>query len=86
MTPAQTRLWPHVTGSRVWPRKIPDGPVVKTSPFSAGNEGLIPGQRAKIPHASGLKPSRNIKQKQFCNKFNKGFKNSPHLKKRKKIL
>ena len=43
MTPAQTRLWPHMTGSRVWPRKIPDGPVVKTSPFSAGNEGLIPG-------------------------------------------
>ena len=78
MTLVQTWLWPHVPGSRIWPRKIPDGPVVKSSPSSAGNEGLIPGQRVKIAHASGLKPSKNIKQKQCCNKFNKDFKNSPH--------
>ena len=26
-------------------------PVVKTSPSNTGDEGLIPGQRAKIPHA-----------------------------------
>ena len=45
-------------------------------------------QRAKIPHA--LQPrNQNIKQKQFCNKFNKDFKNGPHpekknLKKKKK--
>ena len=30
---------------------FPGGPVVKTSPSSAGGAGLIPGQGAKIPHA-----------------------------------
>ena len=52
------------------------GPVVKTSPFNAGDAGLIPGQGAKIPHASWRK-NQNIKQKQFCNIVNK------HLKKKK---
>ena len=34
---------------------------------------------AKIPHA--LWPvSQNIKEKQYCNKFNKDFKNYPHQK------
>ena len=28
---------------------FPGSPVVKTSPSNAGDEGLIPGQRAKIP-------------------------------------
>jgi len=27
---------------------------------------------------------QNIKQKQYCNKYNKDFKNGPHPKKRKK--
>ena len=45
-------------GSRVWPREIPDGPVGKTSPSSAGNEGLIPGQGAKILVAK--KPNHRI--------------------------
>ena len=31
------------------------GPVVKTSPSSAGGVGLIPGWEAKIPHASWQK-------------------------------
>ena len=31
------------------------------------------------------KKTQNIKQKQYCNKFNKDFKNGPHSKKRKKI-
>ena len=31
------------------------------------------GQGAEIPHASGWK-NQNIKQKQYCNKFNKDFK------------
>ena len=31
---------------------VPGGPVVKTSPSSAAGAGLIPGQGAKIPHAS----------------------------------
>ena len=49
------------------------GPVVKTSPSSPRTAGLIPGQRAKIPHASGLK-NQSIKQKQYCKTFNKDFK------------
>ena len=49
---------------------------------NVGGEGLIPGWRGKIPHAN-----QNIKQKQYCNKFNKDFKNGPHqkiLKKKKR--
>ena len=34
---------------------------------------MIPGQGSKIPHALGPK-NQHIKQKQYCNKFNKGFK------------
>ena len=55
---------------------FPGGPVVKTSPSNAGGVGSIPGQGAKIPHASGPK-NQNIKQKQYCNKFNKDFKIGP---------
>ena len=57
---------------------FPGGPVVKTS--NAGDAGLILGQGAKIPHASQLK-NQNIKQKQYCNKLYKDFKNGPCLKK-----
>ena len=49
---------------------FPGGPVVKTSPSNAGGAGSIPGPRAKIPRASQPK-NQNIKQKQYCNKFNK---------------
>ena len=39
---------------------FPGGPVVKTSPSSAGGEvGWIPGQGAKIPHASGPKNQKH---------------------------
>ena len=62
---------------------FPGGPVVKTSPSNAGGAGLIPGQEAKIPYASQPK-NQNIKQKQYCNKFNKDFKNGPHQKNFKK--
>ena len=50
--------------------------MVKTLPSNAGGVGSIPGQRAKIPHASGPeKRKENRKQqKQYCNKFNKDFK------------
>ena len=70
-------------------RDFPGGPVVKTSPSNARGVGSIPGQGAKIPHASWPK-HQNIKQKQYCNKFNKDFKNGPHpppkkiLKKKKR--
>jgi len=50
--------------------------VVKTLPPNAGHLGLIPGQGVKIPHAS-QGTGQIIKQKQYCNKFNKDFKNSP---------
>ena len=43
-------------------------------PSSAGH--------VKIPHALWLK-NQNIKQKQYCNKFNKDFKKA-HIKKKKK--
>ena len=50
-------------------RDFPGGPVVKTSPSKAGGGGLIPDWGAKIPHASQPK-YQNVKQKQYCNKFN----------------
>ena len=45
---------------------FPGGPVVKTSPSNAGGAGSIPGQRAKIPHASQPK-NQNIKKKTRSN-------------------
>ena len=60
-------------------REFPGGPVVKTSPSNAGDVGSIPGLGAKISHASGPK-NQNIKQKWYCNKFNKDFKNGPYQK------
>ena len=63
-------------------RDFPGGPVVKTLPSSAGGVGLIPDWGTKIPHA--LRPrNQNIKQKQYCNKFNKDFKK---IKKKKKYF
>ena len=53
----------------------PGGPVVTSSPPNVGDAGLIPGWGTEIPRASWPK-NQNMKQKQYCNKFNKGFKNS----------
>ena len=58
---------------------FPGGPVVKTSPSNAGGVGSIAGRGGKIPHASRPK-NQNVKQKQYCNKFNKDFKNCRHQK------
>ena len=58
-------------------RDLPGGPVVKTSPSMAGSSSSIPGQGAKIPHASQLK-NQNLKLKQYYNKFNKDFKIGLH--------
>ena len=57
--------------------------MVETSPSNAGGVGSIPGRGTKIPHASGPK-KQNMKQKQYCNKFSKDFKNGPHQKKKEK--
>ena len=51
--------------------------MVKTSPSKAGGVGSIPGQGVKIPHASWPE-NQNIKQKQYCNKFDKDFKNGSY--------
>ena len=60
---------------------FPGGPVVKTSPSKAEDVSLIPGQGAKIPDGKPKKKKKktpNRKHKQYCNKFNKDFKNGPH--------
>ena len=62
-------------------RDFAGSPVVKTSPSNAGGAGSIPGRGAKVPHASRPKNQNIMKQKQYCNKFNKDFKNGPHQKK-----
>ena len=58
-------------------RHFPGVPVVKTLPSNAGGVGLIPGLGTKTPHAVRPK-NQNIKQKQYCNKFNQDFENGPH--------
>ena len=47
-----------------------------TSLSNAKGVGLIPGQGAKIP--TWLVVKKKIKRKQYCNKFNKDFKNDPY--------
>ena len=61
-------------------RDFPGGPLIKPSSSNAGSAGSIPVQGANISHASWPK-NQNIKQKQYCNKFNKDFKNGPPQKK-----
>ena len=71
----------HLLLKRIELMDFPGGPVVKISSSSAAGVGLIPFQGTKIPHALQPKKSKNIKQKQYCNKFNKDFKNGPYQKK-----
>ena len=51
--------------------------MVKTLPSNAEGVGSIPGWGAKITHTLGSK-NQNMKQKQYCNKFNRLKKNFPH--------
>ena len=53
--------------------------MVRTLPSNARGVGSTPGQVAKIRHASQPK-KQNIKWKQYCDKFNKNFKDGPHEK------
>ena len=55
--------------------------MVKTLPSNAGDAGLTHGQGANIPHDETYE---NIKQKQYCNKFNTDSKKWSTLKKKKK--
>ena len=56
---------------------LPADPVVKTLPSNEVGMGSTPGQENKIQRASWPK-NKNVTQKQYCTKFNKHFKNSPH--------
>ena len=40
-------------------------------------QSLVREMRSHMPHGQKYK---NIKQKQYCNKFNEDFKNGPHKK------
>ena len=62
---------------------FPGSPAVKTLISNTGSVDSIPGQGAQILHALGPK-TQNIKQKQYCNKFNKDFK-MVHIKKNLQI-
>ena len=46
--------------------------MVRDSPCSVGDVCRIPGQGTKIPCATWPK-NENIKQKEYCNKFNKAL-------------
>ena len=61
---------------------LPNSPVVEAPPCTAAGANSIPGQGVKIPHALWPK-SQNMKEKQYCNKFNKDFFNGPNQKKKK---
>ena len=60
-------------------QNFPGGLMVKTPPSNVGHVGLYPGQGAEIPRDLQSR-NQNIKHKQYCNKFNKDFKNGPHTK------
>ena len=55
------------------PGDFPGSPVVETLPSNADGVGLTPNRGAKIPHSSWPK-NQNIRQKHYCNKFNKDLK------------
>ena len=59
---------------------FPGGPVAKTPLPMQGVQVqcLVRESRFHMPHGQ---KTQNIKQNQYCNKFNKDFKNSPHQKK-----
>ena len=59
--------------------------MVGISRSSTVGMGSILGQRAKIPRASWPR-NQSIKQKPYCNKFSKDFKNGPNFPKKKSVL
>ena len=61
--------------------------MVKTLPSNAGDAGSIPGGGGKIPCALWPKnPPKNVKQKQYCNKFSTDLLKMVQIKKKKKTL
>ena len=59
----------HRDGINSHMKDFPGGPVVETSPSNAGHVGSVPGRGIKISHAS-WPINQNIKQRQYCSKFN----------------
>ena len=57
--------------------------MVKTLPPNTGGTSSIPDWGTKISDALWSK-KQNIKQKKYCNEFNKDFLNGPHKKSKKK--
>ena len=53
--------------------------MVRALPSNVEGEGLISGSGANIKKKK--KNPEHKQQKQYCNKFNKGFTNGPHQKK-----
>ena len=47
-------------------RDFPGSPVVKTLPSDAGGAASIPGEGAKIEHASQPKKQKHNKWKPYC--------------------
>ena len=62
---------------------VPDRPVIAISLSSARGVISISALGARSPPASQPE-NRNVTQKEYCNKFNKNFKNCPHQKNLKK--
>ena len=62
-------------------RDFPGSPVVKTSLSNAGGwvRSLVGKLRSHKPRGQ---KNQGTKQKQYCNKFNKDFKNGSHQKKK----
>ena len=60
-------------------KDLPGTPGVKNFTFQCRGASSIHDEAVKIPHVSWPK-KQTIKQKQYCNKFNKDFKNWPTLK------
>ena len=66
---------------------FPGRPVFKTSPSNARDMGSVPGWGAKISYALWPKKEKeNIKQNQYCNKFNKTLKMVQKKKTTKNLL
>ena len=69
-----SKYFNYILTSKHHEGNFPGGLVVKISISNAGSAGSILSKGTRVPHASWPK-TQNIKQKQYCNKFNKDFKN-----------
>ena len=78
MTEQLTHTHTHVCiNYKRYLRDFPGDPGVKASPFNSGVQvqSLFRELRSYMTHSQ---KNKQIKHKQYCNKFNKGFKNGPH--------